>query len=1160
MNSYLGRLWGVISAEMRSSRRLVRLWIFVVISLFVTGAALLNFSVQHSTLSAVTPVIGVMANPPYLFVNQIVSSLVMFFSIGVIFLSFDLVARDSNSRMTEVLGSRPLGNVSFLMGRVLGIVLVCAIPLYVIYLLAIGFCWLSTVTEIPTAAPPTFVSTFNSLAFDILPNLFWIASLCVFLSVLLRYRVLVLIVMIGFLFANFRYGSRLPMILAEVLTNMHYLPPSQLNQEIASFATLLLRSAYVLMGVAFVYFAAVLNARPDGNTRIRSLSVGAVAFVIAALTLTLFINNRISLMDNRNLIAQSHEDFYEQHPRNSHDLQSIAGDVVLRPGKSLSFDLKLVADPNPVDNAMFALSLNPGLEITKFNINGQATKFTFEHGLILLDDSQSLPADKPIAIEIAAEGMPVDYFSFLDAQVDFWSMSPWEIATLSLLGNQASLFTKQHVFLPANIAWYPSFGPFVNRDVISNNPRDYFHLDVVVSAPQHWTVGGPGKDYIASTSGSTVFNPKAHVPEITLIADEYRSYQANIAGVELELLIHPSHARNVAIFSEVGEAIEERVADLLNSVDKVGLSYPYESLIVAELSSDVRVYGGGWRMDSTLNAPGLLMIRETGFPTTNFSNPAVFEDRRKDMTDDEMIEYKTELLAHYFHNDMHGGNIFLGFAKNLFTYQTSATNTGAEAVDYLMEILVQRASEITPGFYSTYVIADTRNTSVFWLGSSNSSEGRNEYANNLREAIYQKNSIWEAIMRIAFKELPIKQDPQTAVEILELKGGRIASSFLDGLGREEVLALLAAVRVQYGGASYTYADLVEIGETLGFSIESVAGNWLDETELAGFYISDPVAVRLPDRESGLPIYKTSINVRNGENVPGVFSVRYREEGSADEGDSQNTGTHVLPGKSSVEVAMVTNQPMENLEFVPYLSLNRRDIAIPLDDEDHPKTDEPLPETFTRSNWQPEETEGILVDDLDDAFTTDNPGDYVGFQMPGVLSFMSGFISAYTPTQDWDSGLPVGANQSGIWGREHREGSFGRYRMTTAKIPAAKWDRDGNFHRNFAYFPVDIPEDGRWQLEYHLPPEIKDRWKRDMIRRPGIQVMYGYSRDDPGTYDLKLSYADDEVQIEFDADAGGQGWNVLGEYELPRAKATLRVSNETSGNFVYADAIRWTRKG
>jgi hypothetical protein len=112
-------------------------------------------------------------------------------------------------------------------------------------------------------------------------------------------------------------------------------------------------------------------------------------------------------------------------------------------------------------------------------------------------------------------------------------------------------------------------------------------------------------------------------------------------------------------------------------------------------------------------------------------------------------------------------------------------------------------------------------------------------------------------------------------------------------------------------------------------------------------------------------------------------------------------------------------------------------------------------------------------------------------------------------------------------------AWGRYRRTLTVVESG----EGKRH---AVFRAELPRAGRWTLEYHLPQSVVDARGRE-----------------PGTWDLVLQDASGTQPVKFDATAGAAGWNSLGTFEVADGEVQVKVSDGASGDFVAADAIRWT---
>jgi hypothetical protein len=62
----------------------------------------------------------------------------------------------------------------------------------------------------------------------------------------------------------------------------------------------------------------------------------------------------------------------------------------------------------------------------------------------------------------------------------------------------------------------------------------------------------------------------------------------------------------------------------------------------------------------------------------------------------------------------------------------------------------------------------------------------------------------------------------------------------------------------------------------------------------------------------------------------------------------------------------------------------------------------------------------------------------------------------------------------------------------------------------------------------------------------------------GTWHLTVRDGNgDERGITFDSNAASEGWNLAENFDLPKGEVTVTLSNKTDGQFVIADAIRWS---
>ncbi|MCK5368168.1 MAG: hypothetical protein KAQ62_06430, partial [Cyclobacteriaceae bacterium] len=62
----------------------------------------------------------------------------------------------------------------------------------------------------------------------------------------------------------------------------------------------------------------------------------------------------------------------------------------------------------------------------------------------------------------------------------------------------------------------------------------------------------------------------------------------------------------------------------------------------------------------------------------------------------------------------------------------------------------------------------------------------------------------------------------------------------------------------------------------------------------------------------------------------------------------------------------------------------------------------------------------------------------------------------------------------------------------------------------------------------------------------------------GSYMLTVFHDDGEEQVILDVVKAEEGWNLLGNYYLSQGPTKVILSNETEGNLVIADAIKWVK--
>ena len=1134
------KILAIARAETRVTRRLVRYWVFLSISFLIAFILYFRLAVIHGLYSSYSGTVGMIC--PRFLISVCGLYYLVIYTAGAVFLSFDVRARDQRERMDEVLDSRPYTNLELVTGRFLGILLPSWIPVLVLGILLELLGLLLVALGSPVGQPIEPVSLVFMIFKMTLPALAFAISLTFFLTLLARNR-LVAAVLIIILLGGTVYVS-VGILPANYATSIDFLGvfasdfPTDIASPITELIAWMQRLAVLLAAFGILGLSAAVHPRLDGNSRSKYASVG-IGIIILALVLVGYGHYKRS-EDVR--IVEAWNEFHRSHGEGPvPDIQTITGRVMINPGKALDLDLDLTfraPDQSTLKKALF--TLNPGQKVEKvLDEANQPLSFEHEKGLLEIELPQKLENGEETTIHLFIKGLPDNRFSYLESafrpETEKALGRSGTSGTLPLLGYESMIFDSKFVALMPGIRWLPKSGPEANRHEPDKHVVDFFNVDLLVNIPDGWLVAGPGRrEKIEDNTRGALFrfSPPAMVPSVALIASRFESRSMEIDGVLFEVLIHRKHLKNLEVLAETDEKIRSWIEDRLEVAKSYGLDYPYDALTLVEVPNLLRSYEGGWRMDTALAPPGMLLMREMGFPTARFDSafrkPEDFKDR-----EGGIAEAKWERLRSFFMNDFLGGNIISGAARNFFNYQTRASGPEGLALDYIMEDLSSVLVTGSRGFFSAYLlnrgIDEITNTTLNDYFTVRSAGIGGTFSDQLISTFTSRTEIWDKALDVSLRDMDPWDDPERMVGVITLKGNAISRSMMDILGQETAGRLLSMIREEHRGESYSLTDVKEASNVLGQDMSEYFYDWFSSTELPGFVCPEAKLYRLPDSDDGNPRYQLLFPVRNDEPTSGLFTLGYFFAGQEGRPNSfMQSDPLQLSGKSALRFGTVLSRTPSQVFLIPYLSLNRSTVRVPLRTMDLEKIkDVEAIEGHEEIPWTLPKEDFIVVDDLDPGFNIIKEKNGNGFRLSGKED----------ASEVTDQGLPVANQYTRVplsWSRLPIVGSWGKYRQTLAAIRAGKGDKK-------AVFTTKVPHSGSWDLEIHMPPKYNvfpgRRW---------------------GTWNLLITDSNGgQYEAKFDSDAASQAqWNIVGNFELPEGETAVTLSNQTDGRIVAADAIRW----
>ena len=1159
----LDQLCAVMLAEWRQLWRLWRTWLLAVLTVAAGLGAYLYLAYLHATFSFFSSTSGFIS--PRFLIHHFGAVPLWILMLGVAFLGFDSRRRDVQARFAEVLDCRPLSNLTIIVGRFFGIFFVAWLILAVTLGLVqvIGIVASAVGLPLGEAIEPASLAAF----------LFVDSSVCLVVwCTVVQLATLALRASVAVLVATFALVAGLYWLLHH--TPVHLIPAisplpsfgvfaSDILPTFTSGLVLLQRGLFLLIAVACIVAATALFPRFDDTRGAVAALTGTTAIVAATAGLSAFAYGSFEPMALREQWRLAHSTHVDA-PRP--DVEWITGRVHVAPDVSLTLDLEIrltAPTGRPVDT--FVFTLNPAIAVRELRVAGAAASFRQQSGLLFVQPHQPIPTAGRFTLAIVAKGVPDPRFAYLDAHSEP-SKDSWADGQLSFLGTEASLFDKAYVALTPGTGWLPLPGPHLTAGA-KQQPRDFFLVDLTVEVPTGWEVAGPGHAHRAPGEARRFrFQPGAPLPEVAILAAPFERYEVEQDGVTFALLMHRDHLANASLFAGAAGPISERLQTLLDQARVLGIPYPYNGLTVAEIPAKLRVFRGGWPMGTAQSFPGLLLMREQGFPTARFDRHfASFE--AADASDAVRSLWKVSAAEGYFRREQTGGNILGSALDQLLGFSTAPHGEHARSTQFLIEQLAARLLKSDRMLFSAHAY---RQSPLAAAGPNIAAAGLPEFASPLAalalpnvhrilgatRSDLDSAAVWSLAGAATWAELQKSDLPHLALATMTAKSRVTALALIDSLGIDAVGQLLAELRRRYAGRTYSYADLVALAQELGMPLGPVADR-LHGRSLPGFHASSASVTRLDQREQRTPAYQIRLDVRNGEAAPGIVRVDVGTD--AVRGDFLNwesTAPISVPGRSSVEVGILSSKPPLDLWLVSYLSLNGMDLRIPLSSMQHADAGDDAPFAGARpSAWHPIET-GIVVDDLDSGFALRQRGTVLrglerlrSFFTPTALGdHEDPQIPAYRQISAHPTASPPSAFLGENWSRQEVGGAWGKYRRTVARCVAGDGTKE-------VAFSADLPASGRWRLEYHLP---------DLTQRPRFNTFAG-TREAFGTWHggrlgiqhLSLVAGGKATPLEIDAGRAGAGWHTIGTFALKPGEVQLVVSNRTSGQTVIADAVRWS---
>lgn len=1160
------RIGASFSAELLTLRKLTRFWVLAtLLTLFCQVGYVL--ACWHLAYHLPYNLSAGMNAPKYLLGN-IDPTFVLLFQWATLLVMFDTAHRHERNRISEVLNSKPIGNLEVLLGRTLAVVGIMwfLVALNVFLMQAIGcltfFGWEFTETI-------QWHSVLNLLLVDGPINLFFWTSFIAFVTVILRARILVLLIGGVAMFGWFWLIIRSPysaLTLVSPFSN-DSLFVSELIPRFLSIDASLVRISYLLVGIVLLAGTALLQSRIDGLKTHRTNLI--LLPTNLACGIGMFVWGASELLKPFNEFEHWKSTHVEYEWVDDLDIHRISGTVHINPPKSLEthFFINMVRSSGSSTKPL-VFTLNPGMKIQEVKIGGVSTEHSFRDGLLELPNID-IEIGTPFELEIETQGKPKAHFAYLDGVVNYVSDTDIPVHSVKIFGKDGTIFHPSYVALMPGGHWYPTPGPLNLQHRNSNRGRDFFGVELSVSLqPKAWSVvASTTVTEPATTPNTYTLRSTDPVTEIGIFASRFSRATIKIGGIDFSMHLHTAHADNLVPIEGWNDTMRETAETWIEDFEFFGVPLVNKTINFVEVPRSLRTVGGGWRMDALDTLPGgLILLKEHGYPRTN-RQLAVDRYIKSSGTElDETMESLVPLrmLKTYFQSGVGTDSPWTSLHKHLWVHHTSPTGEYAPILDQTINWLISSLhSRLNRQFsiYSTLQIADL--TKLQFISAQQGLEDAMSNSEDMLRDWYEpravsferryidRSSLWSHLERKNTSQKSAPYETKEDLEAMLLKSREIAATLLAVNGKEKVYQWINDIRTSYQGTTFTYAEFLNSARLNQIDYEPFLTEWITQGALPALQVHEPFTRQIANNEHGEKQYQSTFVLRNTQPVTGYATLRVPLDetiGRSPFRTYRPIHSFSIKGNSVVRVNFVTEYVIGSFFLDPGLSYNRESLFfdIKVRDDWRDLAQQPLPTTETIDSFTSRQQ--IIVDDLDEGFQIDQ-------KLPSLkptprFGPVAWFTEQYSEFE-LDDGLPTSGPYHrvskflNIWRRENMgagERPFGLYRQTYAVVQAETEDIPE------AVFKTNLTSVGDWQLDYHYPWDLED--------------FFGSWRiPENGTLSLEIVQGDTKVVAPLRVRNMHQGWNEIGTYELEDESVSVKIVYDpkpiSRSVDIYADAIRWT---
>lgn len=1088
-------------------------------------------------------------------------------SIVVIFLAADFLKRDKKVDTNEVLYTRSMSNLEYVMGKTWGILkLFLGLDLII---LSIGM----LMNIISKSMTIDFMAYISYLLIIAVPTIIFSLGLAFVLMSVIRNQAITFLFLLGIAALNmfylwFRVGSLfdymafgLPVFKSAVIGFD--------NLEFIVYQRLL----YFLLGLALVLTTVLLFKRLP-QSRLHRVLTSIFLFVFlagAGFSGYKTYDSFKTSVDDKNLVIETGKKFENRKFPSLTD----ANIKFTHNGETLSASagLKIINDnQEPLESYLF--SLNPSLNVLKITSAGKNLRYTRSNQVIEVDPDRVLNQGETDSLEITYEGSINEAFCYPNYS-DNIKEAPYRIQMLNVHKRQAFL-KNDFILLTPETHWYP----VTSLNYYPSNPArikiDFTKFSLEVKTKDGLTAVAQGLKSV--TDGVSFFSPESKITGLTLAVGNYDSDTLIVDSVRYINYFFEGNDYYKKDLAELKDTLPNLVSGIMRELETTfSTKYPFKTLSLVEVPVQFYSFPKNNTQTRAEVQPSMVLLPERLSTIQNAGFYKQFTRQKKRMARNNQVITDKELQVRLFNSAVR--NTFIS-GENFRYINGVATN---EPTRY----------RLGPSFYffknnfysSEYPVINA----VFESHLQQiTPPGQRGGFQSMMGILSDKDKANLILKNTSFKDL-LATNPKgdTVRTVLTVKGDWLFNLLRAKAGITEFKTWFDKY---LDNNSFRRVEIVQfnkdVNDKFGFEFYPYLSNWFTGLEQPGFLFTGLQASEIVVGNRSR--YQVTFVASNPEPVAGLFNVAFRTGGPGGAG-GRGAGAMSITvqrgqgGGGNTSIAMqgrgmdasdiskiVLMGPHEAKKIGIVLDgLPRAMLINTLFSKNIPgEINLPISEVIkVKGNTKEFNGEEVLdkIPEFSDPseIIVDNEDPGFSYSKQNTVSPLKKLLGIVNKTGD--SYLQVSQwNIPEYWQPVVLTSYYGKY------IRSSVYTRSGTGDKTITWSTI-IKEPGYYDIYCY----VGKAGGRGTLRvggqqggqgraggpgAPGGQGGQGQAQDSPHKDMHYKIYHDQGVEdITLDYENADGEWNNLGRFYLSADTAKVVLSNQSTGRTVIGDAIKWVKQ-